>query len=466
MFKRFMVILSLLLLHCSAVAESRLVIINATLIDAQNPTRLAMTVIVENGKIEAIQSTSDSMEMQENDVVIDAQDKFVMPGLWDAHVHLTFIPGIDYKTSYDLFLRNGITSIRDTGAVLDQLKPARDYAVSNPQKAPRLFFSGPLIDGTDRVYKGMEPGFPELSIGINEDSDIEKIVDDLVAEGATFLKSYEMLSRPTYLKLLKIAQQKGLRVTGHIPLSTDLSEAIEAGLGGMQHIRNLDLACALNADEIRLERKSLLLNKEKIAGSALRSKIHAAQRYKAIANFDAKRCDTIIQQLAVNKVFQTPTLTINSYGAKRLFADPLWRDTYKFLPDVVRRNWQTDSITETATGISKNAVIFNDWSMRIVDLFNQNGVKILAGTDTPIGYLTPGFSLHKELQLLVQAGLSPKQALRAATVTPAEFFNLEKEMGTLDVGKLADMVILNSNPLTDIRHTQDIYRVISKGAIY
>jgi len=208
------------------------------------------------------------------------------------------------------------------------------------------------------------------------------------------------------------------------------------------------------------------LNKEKIAGSALRSKIHAAQRYKAIANFDAKRCDTIIQQLAVNKVFQTPTLTINSYGAKRLFADPLWRDTYKFLPDAVRRNWQSDSIAETATGISKNAVIFNDWSMRIVDLFNQNGVKILAGTDTPIGYLTPGFSLHKELQLLVQAGLSPKQALRAATVTPAEFFNLEKEMGTLDVGKLADMVILNSNPLTDIRHTQDIYRVISKGAIY
>jgi imidazolonepropionase-like amidohydrolase len=104
--------------------------------------------------------------------------------------------------------------------------------------------------------------------------------------------------------------------------------------------------------------------------------------------------------------------------------------------------------------------------MRIVGLFNQNGVKILAGTDTPIGYLTPGFSLHKELELLVQAGLSPTEALRAATVAPAEIFNLESKIGTLDVGKLADIVILNNNPLTDIRHTQDIYRVISKGVIY
>lgn len=164
----------------------------------------------------------------------------------------------------------------------------------------------------------MEPGFPELSIGIDEQSDIERIVDDLVLEGATFLKSYEMLSRPTYLKLLKIAQERGLRVTGHIPLSIDLLEAIEAGLGGMQHIRNLDLACALDADETIIERQHLLDNKEELAGSALRSKIHKSQRYAAIANFDKKRCNTIIRKLAKYEVFQTPTLTINSYGSKRL----------------------------------------------------------------------------------------------------------------------------------------------------
>ena len=89
----------------------------------------------------------------------------------------------------------------------------------------------------------------------------------------------------------------------------------------------------------------------------------------------------------------------------------------------------------------------------------------MAGTDTPIGYLTPGYSLHKELELLVEAGLSPRQALRSATITPAEFFNLEHQMGSLDQGKVADILILNNNPLNAIKHTQDIYKVISKGMV-
>ena len=103
--------------------------------------------------------------------------------------------------------------------------------------------------------------------------------------------------------------------------------------------------------------------------------------------------------------------------------------------------------------------------MKMVGLFNKQGVKILAGTDTPIGFLTPGFSLHKELELLVESGLTPLQALRAATITPAEFFNLEDKMGTVEVGKFADLVILNNNPLHDIKHTQDIHAVILKGRI-
>ena len=108
---------------------------------------------------------------------------------------------------------------------------------------------------------------------------------------------------------------------------------------------------------------------------------------------------------------------------------------------------------------------YQDWSMKMVGLFNKQGVKILAGTDTPIGFLTPGFSLHKELELLVESGLTPLQALRAATITPAEFFNLEDKMGTVEVGKFADLVILNNNPLNDIKHTQDIHAVILKGRI-
>ena len=459
-------ILAFLLASSLISASQRVIIKNVNLIDAASPFRENMTVVLQGGVIRLIEkSSSKIINIKKTDNIIEAEGKFLIPGLWDAHVHLTFIPELDYKTAYDLFLSNGITSIRDTGGVLSKLKPAIDYANENPDTTPRLFYSGPLIDGNLRVYKGKEPGFPELSIGVHEKTDIESIVNALVEQGVTFLKTYEMLSAKSFFELLEIAKQKNLRVTSHIPLSIDLMEAIDAGLDGMQHIRNLDLACAKNAEEILVHRQKLLRNLESLPGSALRAKIHQSQRFVAIRNVDEEQCNKIIKHLAANKVFQTPTLTINTVGSKRYFADSKWRDTYKFLPSKVYKNWQIDSINLAKKPVSENDKIFADWSMKIVGLFNKSGVKIIAGTDTPIGFLTPGYSLHKELELLVEAGLTPLQALRSATITPAEFFNLENKIGTIDTGKYADLVILNANPLVSIKNTQNIHMVISKGKI-
>ena len=233
-------VFSALLVSSLTFATPRIIIKDATLIDADNPIRENMTVVLQGDVIQSIEESGSVKIDAQNDTIVDARGKFIIPGLWDAHVHLTFIPELDYKTAYDLFLANGITSIRDTGAVLGKLQPAIDYANENPDKAPRLFYSGPLIDGNLRVYKGKEPGFPELSIGVDEHTDNEAIVNALIDQGASFLKTYEMLSAKTFLDLLSIAKEKNLRVTGHIPLSIDLIEAIDAGLGGMQHIRNLD----------------------------------------------------------------------------------------------------------------------------------------------------------------------------------------------------------------------------------
>jgi len=447
-------------------ASARIIIENATLIDAISPTKEGMTVIIQGDEIRSIEkSGSKNIIFVPEDTVIDATGKFLIPGLWDAHVHLTFIPELDYETAYKLFLMNGITSIRDTGAVLNKLQPAIDFAKENPHRTPRVFFSGPLIDGTPGVYKGTEPGFPELAIEVNEDTDLEALVDNLIERGVTFLKTYEMLSPRTFVKLLEIANQNNLPVTSHIPLSMDLGKAVDAGLGGMQHIRNLDLACAENAEETLKQRQVLLKNLDLLPGSALRAKIHQSQRYAALGNIDENRCNKIIKYLATNNVFQTPTLTINTVASKRFFADSKWQDTYKFLPSEVEKSWMDSSLNFTQQPVSENNRMFQEWSFKIVSLFNKHGVKIIAGTDTPIGFLTPGFSLHKELELLVEAGLTPQQALRSATITPAEFFNLESKMGTIQVGKYADLVILNSSPLKDIRNTQDIHKVILKGHI-
>ena len=442
--------------------EAGIVIENITLIDAKNGTRTNQTVSIENGVIQSIGSAKLDMEDSQ---IIDGEGKYLIPGLWDAHVHLTFIPEIDHETHFKLYLKNGVTSIRDTGAILSKLQPSLNFIEENPNTTPRLFYAGPLIDGADRVYKGMEPGFPNLSIGIDETSNIPEVVDGLVKEGVTFLKSYEMLTRETYLELLKVAGQNGLRVTGHVPLSIDLEEAIEAGLGGMQHVRNMDLACAKDADNLLGDRQVSLENEASIAGSELRTHIHSSQRYYAIDNTDDERCLRIIMKLSEYGVFQTPTLTINTFDSRRFYADPKWRETYQELPEAAENNWMQGSLKLANIDVTENAKKFDAWSLSLVNKMHQEGVKIIAGTDTPIGYLTPGYSLHKELELLSEAGLSNMDVLRSATITPAEFFGMENQMGTIEVGKLADLVILDKNPLMSISNTQSIHRVIVKGQI-
>ena len=408
--------------------EAGIVIENITLIDAKNGTRSNQTVSIENGVIQSIGSAKLDMEDSQ---IIDGEGKYLIPGLWDAHVHLTFIPEIDHETHFKLYLKNGVTSIRDTGAILSKLQPSLNFIEENPSTTPRLFYAGPLIDGADRVYKGMEPGFPNLSIGIDETSNIPEVVDGLVKEGVTFLKSYEMLTRETYLELLKVAGQNGLRVTGHVPLSIDLEEAIEAGLGGMQHVRNMDLACAKDADNLLGDRQVSLENEASIAGSALRTHIHSSQRYYAIDNTDDERCLRIIMKLSEYGVFQTPTLTINTFDSRRFYADPKWRETYQELPEAAENNWMQGSLKLANIDVTENAKKFDAWSLSLVNKMHQEGVKIIAGTDTPIGYLTPGYSLHKELELLSEAGLSNMDVLRSATITPAEFFGMENQMGTI-----------------------------------
>ena len=439
-YRKITAILSLFL-SIEIAAHADLIIENITLIDAEHPVRSNQTVLIENGKIESIINSNQLTDDQkEGHKVIDGSDKYLIPGLWDAHVHLTF-----------------------TGAIMEKLQPSIDFVESNPVASPRLFYAGPLIDGRDRVYKGMEPGFPDLSIGIDETSDIENTVNDLIENGVTFLKSYEMLSKETYLELLQIARKNNLRVTGHIPLSIDLEEAIEAGLGGMQHVRNMDIACSLDAPELLTKRRKELENENAIAGSALRTKIHSSQRYYAIGNHDPERCLKIIKKLAEFGVFQTPTLTINTLDSRRFYADPEWQKTYQYLPTKARDDWQEGSDKLSGESASENDVIFDKWSLDLVKIMNEEGVRIIAGTDTPIGYLTPGYSLHKELELLFEAGMTQREVLRSATITPAEFLNIEDQIGTIDEGKLADLVILNSNPLDSISNTQDIYLVISKG---
>jgi hypothetical protein len=228
----------------------------------------------------------------------------------------------------------------------------------------------------------------------------------------------------------------------------------------MEHLRNIELACASNWEALLAVRQSLLQEAGPGRGYPLRRDMHLNQRLPAIADYDAIRCRSVLETLTAT--LQVPTLRLNAYNRSRPDLKPEWRTALDELPDSVRERWEKRG-DELALDDASLEMTFADWSLFLVGKMKEQGVPIAAGTDTPIRLAVPGESLHRELELLVQAGLTPREAIFAATVAPAEFFSLEKEMGQVVKGMRADLVLLRANPLVDIRHTRLIEGVLSRG---
>ena len=271
-----------------------------------------------------------------------------------------------------------------------------------------------------------------------------------------------MLTENQFLALMRIAKKRNLNVTGHIPLSMTLFSAIDSGLNGIEHLRNLALSVASNSNELYRERLELLKNPDDLSGSDLRSLIHSKQRMRALDSIDYNKFDEAAILLASRNVWQTPTLLLYRNFSQRTYTDPSFIPELNKLPNQIKQKWIKE-ITETDTIVDKNGLRYSKWLESTVGKLHKKNVPFMAGTDTPIGYLIPGRSLHIELEVLVESGFSNLEAIKTATVNPATFFGLEDKTGRIKNGHKADLVILNSNPLDIIRNTQDIYAVIING---
>ena len=432
-------------------------------IDAVNGIRPAQFVIVRGDRIVEV-GAAEELTVPEGATVIDAEDAFLIPGLWDAHVHLTFTPELE-DVMFPLFLANGITSVRDTGGLTEKVLPWQQRARANPGGAPRVFVAGPLIDGVPAVYDGSDPFRPEIAISVGSVEAAEREVDELAAAGVDLIKAYELLAPDVFAAVVARAATHGLPVTGHAPLSMDAAAASAAGMSSMEHMRNLEMSCSGQAEVLQEQRRAMLAAGAE-SGGALRSAIHSAQRLPAIESQDDDRCAELVRVLAENGTWQVPTLTIVTPRVTRLHARASWRENFRYLPVPVRSQWTTSAEQMAADPPDAAATALTDWAMAMVARLRDGGVGLMAGTDTPIFFLTPGFSLHEELVLLVQAGLSTMQALEAATLRPAQYFGLDGELGTIEPGKLADLVLLDANPLDDIEHTKRIRAVWAAGRRY
>ena len=442
---------------------SDLMILDVTIIDPVDGATPHQDVLIGNNVIAAIGDRGSIATFAPVET-LDGTDKFLMPALWDAHVHLTFNPQIG-SAALPLFIANGITRVRDTGGKLDQMIAVRERAAALGAAAPAIYFSGPLVDGQPQVYDGTPARFPDISVGIETEKEAVAEVDRLADAGAHFIKTYEMLKPEVFRALVTRATERGLPVTSHVPLSMTVTDVARAGVRGMEHLRNIGLSCAGNATELLEQRTVMLHEGRKQEGSTLRSSIHATQRPPAFAAQDDTTCNMVIQALAVNHVFQTPTLALNTRGALRPFLRPEWQIEAGHLPNEVFAAWKAAVEIAKTSPVSQAYAAFSDWSLAMVARLHEANVPIMAGTDTPIGFLTPGFSLHLEMETLVRAGLSPLEALASATIRPAEFFGLENKMGRVAVGQSADLILLRQNPLDDITNSRTVDTVITRGEI-
>jgi hypothetical protein len=398
-----------------------------------------------------------------NDNIIDATGKYLIPGLWDAHIHFSYDTSLaPYMPG--LFLAHGITSVRDTGGPINFVVRMKDLSLKDSIKNPNVYIAGPLIDGTPNVYNNSSPSFPLLSIENNDIIEIESNVLGIVDKEVDFLKAYEMLTENQFLALMRIAKKRNLNVTGHIPLSMTLFSAIDSGLNGIEHLRNLALSVASNSDELYKERLELLKNPDDLPGSDLRSLIHSKQRMRALDSIDYNKFDEAADLLVSNNVWQTPTLFLYRNFSRKIFKDPSFIKQLNKLPSQTKQKWIKE-ISDIDTIVDKSGLRYSNWLEKATGELHKKNVPFMAGTDTPIGYLIPGRSLHVELEVLVESGFSNLEAIKSATVNPATFLGLEDKVGQIKSGHKADLVILNSNPLDLIRNTQDISAVIKNGQL-
>lgn len=437
---------------------------NISTIDPIDGLKENQTVIIKDNKISKIVN-SDAITLSAGNKIVDGSGKYLIPGLWDAHIHFAYEEELA-PSMLDLFLSFGITSVRDTGGEIGFVNKWKKKAQEQPQDAPRVMIAGPLLDGLPNVYDGSAPSRPPLSVGLGTMENVEKQIKLLDSLDVDLLKAYEMLTPEQFTFIAGFAKSNGLPLTGHVPLLMDVIQASNAGLNSMEHLRNLELSCASNSDELLQQRIKLMEDGKNDLGGILRSRIHSAQRKVAIENYDQDRATKVLDVLLKNDTWQIPTLALNNSVTQRPFAKKEWTDTYEYMPDQIAKRWLENGANALERDVSDFQKTYTKWQLNMVGQMNKKGIQIMAGTDCPIYFLVPGRSLHEELVMLSKSGLSPLEILKTATYNPAKYFNMQDRLGKIDEGFIADLLILDANPLDKIENTMTINTVIKDGKFH
>jgi imidazolonepropionase-like amidohydrolase len=459
---RMTLLLSVALLSCSCSSTPlpSLAITHVTLVDATGAApQPDMTVFLADQQIAAI-GPSNSVLIARKTKTLDATGKFLIPGLVDMHAHLTGAsePTGSREFILPLLLANGITTARDMGGDLESLLKLRHEIEHGQLQAPRIFFAGPYLDGN--------PPFFQPSLVVTNSADATDDVHSLISHGADFIKVQSNLSRDAYFAIAKVCHQEHIAFVGHVPDRVTASEASDAGQKSIEHLTGVLRACS--------NEEPLLIRKQFSAAPKKGTKVQSRDRElswqrELLESYSNEQAAPLIAKFIQNRTWQVPTLILLRNDAfPTPETDPSRDPRRKYIPLQVLANWQKGAKDRdkgaTPIEFSLRSSLMQA-SLHIVGEMNRAGVPIMAGTDTTAPFIFPGSSLHEELALLVQAGLTPMQTLQAATKLPAEFLGKLQTQGTIEQGKVADLVLLDSNPLEDIYNTRKIRAVILRGKL-
>jgi imidazolonepropionase-like amidohydrolase len=407
-----------------------------------------IAVVITGVRIAAVSATSH-FRPPKRAQEIDGTGKYLIPGLWDMHVHSAFgdwFPG-GRDIILPLFIANGVTGVRDMGGDLPVLFAWRKQIAAGQIIGPRMIISGPMLD--DYLPGGKSLRFPS-SVAVTTPEGAVAAVDSLKAQGVDFIKVQSVISRDAYLAAAAEAHKQGLPIVGHVPDKVRIAETIAAGQKSIEHLMGSFEGCSSE--------------EEKFTGGQGDLKL-------LLTTYDQKKCDALIRLLAQSQTWQVPTLAWQRGGT---FLDQLdlqhqpldkyvpayWRDvTWRRFTDEMMPSLLHDPLALRREYFARN--------LQMVGAQRRAGVPFLAGTDAAPGvYIVPGFSLHDELANFVEAGFSPMESLQTATSNPAKFLGVESSTGSIESGKIADLVLLRANPLDNIRNTQQIDAVIANGRLF